>query len=31
MRAEWDYTKFLAVKNTELVVNNLRFGLGYKF
>jgi opacity protein-like surface antigen len=31
MRAEWDYTKILAVKNTELVVNNLRFGLGYKF
>ena len=31
MRAEWDYTKFLAVKNTVVQANNLRFGIGYKF
>ena len=31
MRAEWDYTKFLQVKNTIVQANNLRFGLGYKF
>jgi len=31
MRAEWDYTKFLAVKNTIVQANNLRFGIGYKF
>lgn len=30
-RAEWDYTKFLSVKNTIVQANNLRFGLGYKF
>jgi outer membrane immunogenic protein len=31
LRAEWDYTKFLAVKNTVVQANNLRFGIGYKF
>ena len=31
MRAEWDYTKFLSVKNTVVQANNLRFGIGYKF
>jgi len=30
-RAEWDYTKFLSVKNTVVQANNLRFGIGYKF
>ncbi len=30
-RAEWDYTKFIAVKNTVVQANNFRFGLGYKF
>jgi outer membrane immunogenic protein len=31
MRAEWDYTKFLEIKNTIVQANNLRFGVGYKF
>jgi outer membrane immunogenic protein len=31
MRGEWEYTKFLAVKNTIVQANNLRFGVGYKF
>lgn len=31
VRGEWDYTKFLAVKNTVVQANNLRFGIGYKF
>ncbi|MFO1107565.1 MAG: outer membrane beta-barrel protein [Bradyrhizobium sp.] len=31
MRGEWEYMKFLAVKNTVVQANNLRFGLGYKF
>ena len=31
MRGEWEYVKFLAVKNTVVQANNLRFGLGYKF
>ncbi len=30
-RAEWEYVKFLSVKNTVLQTNNLRLGLGYKF
>jgi outer membrane immunogenic protein len=31
MRGEWEYVKFLAVKNTVVQANNLRFGIGYKF
>lgn len=31
MRGEWEYMKFLAVKNTIVQANNLRFGIGYKF
>lgn len=31
MRGEWEYTKFLAVKNTIVQANKLRFGVGYKF
>lgn len=31
MRGEWEYMKFLAVKNTVVQANNLRFGIGYKF
>ena len=31
MRGEWEYMKFLAVKNTVVQANNLRFGVGYKF
>lgn len=31
MRGEWEYVKFLAVKNTVVQANNLRAGLGYKF
>ncbi len=31
VRGEWEYAKFLAVKNTVVSANNLRFGVGYKF
>jgi outer membrane immunogenic protein len=31
VRAEWEYIKFLAVKNTVVQANNLRAGIGYKF
>jgi outer membrane immunogenic protein len=31
MRGEWEYVKFLSVKDTIVQANNLRFGLGYKF
>ena len=31
MRGEWEYVKFLSVKNTAVQANNLRFGVGYKF
>jgi outer membrane immunogenic protein len=31
MRGEWEYVKFLAVKNTVVQANNLRWGIGYKF
>jgi outer membrane immunogenic protein len=31
MRGEWEYIKFLAVKNTVVQANNLHFGIGYKF
>jgi outer membrane immunogenic protein len=30
-RGEWEYAKFLAVKNTVVSANHLRFGIGYKF
>jgi outer membrane immunogenic protein len=31
VRGEWEYVKFLAVKNTVVQANNLRAGIGYKF
>jgi opacity protein-like surface antigen len=31
LRGEWEYAKFLAVKNTVVSANHLRFGVGYKF
>jgi outer membrane immunogenic protein len=31
LRGEWEYVKFLSVKNTSVQANNLRFGIGYKF
>jgi opacity protein-like surface antigen len=31
MRGEWEYVKFLTVKNTAVQANNLRAGIGYKF
>jgi outer membrane immunogenic protein len=31
VRGEWEYSKFLAVKNTVVSANHLRFGVGYKF
>jgi outer membrane immunogenic protein len=31
LRGEWEYAKFLQVKNTVVQANNLRFGVGYKF
>ena len=31
MRSEWEYVKFLTVKNTAVQANNLRAGIGYKF
>ena len=31
MRAEWEYVKFLSVKNTAVTQNTVRAGLGYKF
>jgi outer membrane immunogenic protein len=31
MRGEWEYTKFVAVENTNVTVNNARAGIGYKF
>jgi outer membrane immunogenic protein len=31
MRGEWEYVKFLQVKNTVVQANNLRLGIGYKF
>ncbi|MCP4617494.1 MAG: porin family protein [Bradyrhizobium sp.] len=31
MRGEWEYVKFLSVKDTVVQANNLRVGLGYKF
>jgi opacity protein-like surface antigen len=31
LRGEWEYVKFLSVKNTVVQANNLHFGIGYKF
>jgi outer membrane immunogenic protein len=31
LRAEWEYTKFVSVKDTVVQTNDLRAGLGYKF
>jgi outer membrane immunogenic protein len=31
MRGEWEYVRFLAVKNTSVQTNSLRAGIGYKF
>lgn len=31
LRGEWEYIKFLSVKNTVIQANNLHFGIGYKF
>jgi opacity protein-like surface antigen len=31
LRGEWEYVKFLTVKNTAVQANNLRAGIGYKF
>ena len=31
VRAEWEYTKFLSIKDTIVQTNSLRAGLGYKF
>ena len=31
LRGEWEYIKFLSVKNTVVQTNNLHFGIGYKF
>jgi outer membrane immunogenic protein len=31
MRGEWEYVKFLSVKNTVVQANNLRASIGYKF
>ncbi len=31
LRGEWEYIKFLKVKETTISMNNVRFGIGYKF
>ena len=31
LRGEWEYVKFLSVKNTVVQANNLRAAIGYKF
>ena len=31
MRAEWEYVRFMSVKDTSFSTNNVRAGLGYKF
>jgi outer membrane immunogenic protein len=31
MRGEWEYIKFLSVKDTVVQTNSARFGIGYKF
>ena len=31
LRGEWEYIKFLSVKDTTISINTVRAGLGYKF
>ena len=31
MRGEWEYVRFLNVKDITFSTNNVRLGLGYKF
>lgn len=31
MRGEWEYMRFMSVKNISFSVNNVRMGVGYKF
>jgi len=31
LRAEWEYVKFMQVKNTSVTQNNVHAGIGYKF
>jgi opacity protein-like surface antigen len=31
MRGEWEYVRFVSVKDISFSANNLRFGIGYKF
>jgi opacity protein-like surface antigen len=31
MRGEWEYVRFLSVKDMSFSTNNVRFGVGYKF
>ncbi len=31
MRGEWEYLKFMKVKDTVVTLNSVRFGIGYKF
>jgi opacity protein-like surface antigen len=31
MRAEWEYVRFLSVKDTSFSTNSVRAGIGYKF
>jgi opacity protein-like surface antigen len=31
MRGEWEYIKFISVENTNVTMNSVRAGLGYKF
>jgi opacity protein-like surface antigen len=31
MRAEWEYVRFLKVKDMSFSTNSARFGVGYKF
>jgi outer membrane immunogenic protein len=31
LRGEWEYVRFLSVKDISFSTNNLRFGVGYKF
>jgi opacity protein-like surface antigen len=31
LRGEWEYVKFLSVKNTIVQTNNLHAAIGYKF
>ena len=31
VRGEWEYIKFVAVKNTSVSMNSAKLGIGYKF